>query len=228
MDHATSSFTGTPNGSLINPWKLLASASWYIVLMIAGFVVWKAGAEKYGLFYVQLGGALFISLCYLLSYRSGSTGHFVGRFGIKDLGIGVGAMAVIYVLALIIQKACDIPQEAMMATLFENRSMLEVCSILVTVLVLAPVGEELAMRHYFLGALDWRRSKGVAASAVLLSAGAFTLLHLSQYANTLTLFVLFAVGLVAGYLRVRTNGLVLPIIAHGSAGGFALIVNQFL
>nr|EKV0397878.1 CPBP family intramembrane metalloprotease [Pseudomonas aeruginosa]EKV3012859.1 CPBP family intramembrane metalloprotease [Pseudomonas aeruginosa] len=61
-----------------------------------------------------------------------------------------------------------------------------------------------------------------------MSAGAFTLLHISQYENTLTLYVMFAVGLVAGYLRVRSNGLALPIIAHGSAGGIALIVNQFL
>ncbi|EPV8686790.1 lysostaphin resistance A-like protein [Pseudomonas aeruginosa] len=228
MPNETSFFTGTPNGWLIQPWKLLASAAWIAVAMVVGYLAFKAGAGAYGMFFSHLAGALFIGLCYVLTTRFGSAGRFVGQFNGKDVGIAVGAMATIYIAALIIQKAFDIPQEPLMASLFQDRSMLEVCSILITVLVLAPVGEELAMRHYFLGILDWRRSVVVATSAVILSAGAFTLLHISQYENTLTLYVMFAVGLVAGYLRVRSNGLALPIIAHGSAGGIALIVNQFL
>ncbi len=228
MHNATSLFTGTPNGWLIQPWKLLASAAWLVVVLVVGYLAFKAGAEVYGMFFSHLAGALFIGLCYVITTRFGSAGQFVGQFGVKDVAIAVGAMATIYIVALIIQKAFEIPQEPLMASLFQDRSMLEVCSILITVLVVAPVGEELAMRHYFLGVLDWRRSVVVAVSAVALSAGAFTLLHISQYQNTLTLYVMFSVGLVAGFLRVRTNGLALPIIAHGSAGGIALIVNLFL
>ncbi|MGP0171032.1 lysostaphin resistance A-like protein [Pseudomonas sp. NCHU5208] len=228
MTEATFSFTGTPTGRLIQPKKALVAIFWYVTALIVGVLAFAAGAGIHGLLFSQLGGVLFVGLCYLLARRSGAAGKFIGRFGVKDLALGVGAVAFIYAAALLAQKALDIPQEAMMASLFQDRTALEVFSILVVVLVLAPVGEELAMRHFFLGAFDWRRNVRVATCAVVASSGVFALIHIGQYDNKLSLLVIFAVGVVAGYLRIRSDGLLLPMIVHGCAGGCALIVNLLL
>lgn len=217
-----------PAAKAFQPAMICVFVGWLVAVTLGGEVAVALDARDFALFFSHFGGVLFVGGLYLWSRRRGTSGPFLGQLSVKATGVAALAMAAIYLIALGIQKALSIPQEPLMAALFSGKQALEVLSILLTVLVLAPIGEEIALRHYLLGTIDWRRNRSMACAAVVFASAIFTALHLGQYENHLTTGILFVVGLVAGMLRVRSNGLALPIIAHSFAGASALLMNLFL
>ncbi|HTS16816.1 MAG TPA: tetratricopeptide repeat protein [Verrucomicrobiae bacterium] len=91
----------------------------------------------------------------------------------------------------------------------------------VSVVIMAPICEEIIFRGLLYGALEGRI--GI-AGAILVSAFVFALVHLQ-----ITYFVaLLCVGVVLGWARWKTGSLGLPIVLHIVNNGVALLVMKFL
>ena len=75
-------------------------------------------------------------------------------------------------------------------------------------LVIAPIFEELIFRKYFIDGLVKKYSF---VKSILYSSLCFALYHLPNFSNLLPTFFL---GLVAGYLYVKSKKIIIPIILH--------------
>jgi membrane protease YdiL (CAAX protease family) len=77
--------------------------------------------------------------------------------------------------------------------------------------VAAPLSEELLARGFLYR--GWSESFVRPVGAILLSSAVWTAMHM-QY-NWYFLAQVFSIGLLLGYLRYRSNSLLLPVILHG-------------
>ena len=75
-------------------------------------------------------------------------------------------------------------------------------------MVIAPIFEELIFRKYFIDSLVKKYSF---VKSILYSSLCFALYHLPNFSNLLPTFFL---GLVAGYLYVKSKKIIIPIILH--------------
>jgi membrane protease YdiL (CAAX protease family) len=140
--------------------------------------------------------------------------------------IGTAAIATIYLLEFAYTKALGICPELFVRQLYVGRSPANIAVLLATIIVLVPIGEELAFRYFLLGAIPYKRGKRWSAAAVLITATVFTAVHM-QYQNTATLVLLFLVACVLAMVRIVTGGLLVPIFLHSEAALMALILNEF-
>jgi len=88
--------------------------------------------------------------------------------------------------------------------------------VLFSTLILAPFTEELLMRGAVLGGLLRRYSS---RKAILISALAFAVLHLSPYQFLQSLVL----GLISGWVRVKTGSLWPGIVAHAACNAFLIL-----
>ena len=91
--------------------------------------------------------------------------------------------------------------------------------LILSVVVVAPIFEELVFRGFLYGGFE--RSLG-AIPAVLLSSAIFAAMH-GQY-NIYELTQIFVLGLVLGLARMRTQSLMTPILMHAVNNGLATAV----
>ncbi len=94
--------------------------------------------------------------------------------------------------------------------------------LVLTVLIVAPVAEELMFRGVLLRSLLRRFEPGI---AVMISAAAFGLVHLldGSVGSLVALPVLVVVGLVSGVLAVRSGDLGRSILFHAGFNAFTAI-----
>jgi len=91
--------------------------------------------------------------------------------------------------------------------------------LFVSIVVVAPIFEEVALRGIGMGCLlarGWEPGMVIGLNALI-----FTLMH-TQY-NPPALIPIFITGAFLGWLRVRTGSIAAPILAHMGANGFQFI-----
>jgi tetratricopeptide (TPR) repeat protein/membrane protease YdiL (CAAX protease family) len=93
-------------------------------------------------------------------------------------------------------------------------------AVFVTVVIVAPIAEEIIFRGLLYGAFE-KRFRVV--GAILISSAIFALAHL-QVAYFIPIFCL---GIVLGWARWKTGSLGLPILLHVLNNGFALLLLKF-
>jgi membrane protease YdiL (CAAX protease family) len=81
--------------------------------------------------------------------------------------------------------------------------------LLLGVGLMAPLFEEFLLRGLLLGSIRHMTDEH---SAIALTAGVFTLMHL-QYSWTVMLLIL-PMGIVLGYARVRSGSIWVPVVLH--------------
>lgn len=153
--------------------------------------------------------------------------RFIGHFTRRDVARGVGLVLLVQALAAIISVWLDMAPEAFMTSLYDGRSPFENLVMVVCVLVWAPVIEELAFRHFLIARIDAQRRGWRAGLLIVFSALCFAGLHMIQYHHLLTFVALFGWGLVLGYYRWRTRGLLLPMLLHASVSSIGLVGALF-
>ena len=94
--------------------------------------------------------------------------------------------------------------------------------LIVSVVVVAPIFEEMVFRGFVYGGFE--RSLG-AFPALLLSSVLFTVLH-GQY-NAYELAQIFVLGMVLGLARMRTQSLFTPMVMHAVNNGMATAMVFF-
>lgn len=172
-----------------------------LVLMLAGFWAWRRW----------------------FSAQPTLAGHFTG----SDLARGIGLVLLVQGLAAAISVWLDMAPEAFMTSLYDGKSLLQSVVMAFCVLVWAPIIEELAFRHFLISRIDDQPRGWRVALLIVFSALCFAGLHMIQYHHLLTFVALFGWGLVLGYYRWRTQGLLLPILLHAFISSIGLVGALF-
>ncbi|MEY0421628.1 lysostaphin resistance A-like protein [Escherichia coli] len=179
------------------------------------------GSGKNYLFFSD-GTVLMYLLCVFLVYRRWIAPlPVVGQ--LRNVGVPwlVGAMAVVYVGVFLLGKALALPAEPFMTKLFADKSIPDVILTLLTIFILAPLNEETLFRGIMLNVFRSRYCWTMWLGALITSL-LFVAAH-SQYQNLLTLAELFLVGLITSVARIRSGGLLLPVLLHMEATTLGLL-----
>lgn len=133
---------------------------------------------------------------------------------------GPAALFGLGVLAAGVRAALGVPEEnpqELLDAVAGFRNSVTALAIVVGVVVLGPVAEELTFRGLlFQTGID----KGLSTTqATLISAAAFSVIHLvdtslASLAGSVTLLVLFALGVILAQIRLRTRSLGPAIFTH--------------
>ncbi|EMV3983133.1 CPBP family intramembrane metalloprotease, partial [Escherichia coli] len=94
---------------------------------------------------------------------------------------------------------------------------------LLAVFILAPLNEEILFRgimlNVFRSRYRWTMWLGALITSLLFAAA-----H-SQYQNLLTLAEMFLVGMITSAARIRSGGLLLPVLLHMEATVLGLLLG---
>ncbi|MFO5463276.1 CPBP family intramembrane glutamic endopeptidase, partial [Klebsiella pneumoniae] len=107
------------------------------------------------------------------------------------------------------------------SALFADKSIPDVILTLLTIFILAPLNEETLFRGIMLNVFRSRYCWTMWLGALITSL-LFVAAH-SQYQNLLTLAELFLVGLITSVARIRSGGLLLPVLLHMEATTLGLL-----
>lgn len=179
------------------------------------------GPGKNYLFFSH-GAVLMYLLCVFLVYRRWIAPlPVVGQ--LRNVGVLwlVGAMAVVYIGVFLLGKVLALPAEPFMTKLFADKSIPDVILTLLTIFILAPLNEETLFRGIMLNVFRSRYCWTMWLGALITSL-LFVAAH-SQYKNLLTLAELFLVGLITSAARIRSGGLLLPVLLHMEATTLGLL-----
>jgi uncharacterized protein len=113
-----------------------------------------------------------------------------------------------------------------MVNLYQFKTDIQVVVLVVSLILLPPIVEELAFRHFILSAFPFNANVRVTWIAVIATALLFANVH--QYIYPTTQVLMFAVAMIFGYARVQSGGLLLPIGLHAYAIALALAGNEIV
>lgn len=144
---------------------------------------------------------------------------FKGVFSIRGCVIGLAVVLVAYAATEAANFIQDVPLEPWLGFISEARPA-ELMLIALVVIIVVPISEELAFRHFFLSVVPFNRGGSYKVVAVILSATVFTLMHSYEYWATNAL--MFFLAIVFAVARIKSGGLLLPMILHGFASSIGL------
>lgn len=169
--------------------------------------------------------ALFLISVALLQRRLWPGFELVGRFNTRLLGLGIGGVAVIYLIETAVALHLGLGREFQMSTLGFGQTPAQYWLMIGSVLVLPPIVEELAYRTFLLQALPFNKNWWVAAAAIILSAGCFMWAHFGVYQLWTTHALMFTLGVIFAAGRVATGGVVYSMILHSMAVVCGLLLD---
>jgi len=151
--------------------------------------------------------------------------RFVGKVSAKLVLQGVLAVTALYLISYATALWLGQPREPTMIWLYFFKTPMQNAVMLISLLILPPIVEELTFRHFLLSILPFKKNAWIAAIAIIATATFFAVQH-SHYKYLTTYLLLFAVGVVLAQMRIRSNGMALPIGLHAYAVAFALVCDQ--
>lgn len=151
--------------------------------------------------------------------------RFVGNVRLIDVARGMLVVSSLYVVTYGVALYLRQPREPSMVMLYILKTPAENVVMVISLLVLPPIVEELAFRHFLLSVLPFKASHWIASIAMVTTALFFAFQH-RQYVYVTSYLLLFALGVAFARARIRSGGMVLPIALHGYAIGFALVCDQ--
>ncbi|NNC74905.1 MAG: CPBP family intramembrane metalloprotease [Acidimicrobiia bacterium] len=178
----------------------------------------------------QFIGAFGFMIVYSRRRASGRLGADYGLVlrleDIWALFLGIGsALTLALVVALAFEwLGIDPEEQGVVELVRDSPGVVGVVVVVLVVVVAAPIVEEILFRGVLLAVLMRRFSR---TPAVVLSAAAFALSHLTDPDAVFAIPALFALGLVFGYLAISTGDLSRAIFAHMGVNALA-VVQLFL
>jgi membrane protease YdiL (CAAX protease family) len=190
----------------IMPWLDAASRDFFDPSVYAGYKFLIAFAPQ----------AFILAAVFFLQKRLFSDLAFVGGFNRKDMLFGLCAITAIYTAAYAFTFLTGQPREPAMQALYLFKTPSQIFLMIGVLLLLPPIVEELLFRHVALSILPFHSGKVIAVLASLVSAVFFTLMHL-HYEYLSTIILIFFVGLILCVARIKSQGLLLPMVLHSYA-----------
>ena len=155
--------------------------------------------------------AIILLMLYLLK-RQGvnffKPSKWTARQVMETIGLALGVVLVttaVDEIIIRIQPQFETENQLAIMDLFKNSSLL---TLFVMLVILAPIAEEIMMRGIFIGVIFKEKPYlGLVVSSII-----FSLLHVP---TDVLSFITYAVpGLTLGFVYIRTNRLITPIIGH--------------
>ncbi|MDE9436126.1 CPBP family intramembrane metalloprotease [Xenorhabdus bovienii] len=139
------------------------------------------------------------------------------------MSLWLGASVIILYLVIgVIDQLVGIPPEPYVSQIL-SQSGGALITTYITILVLAPVCEEIIFRGMFLNMFKstrpWTLWLGVFITSVIFSG-----IHM-QYRHISTFMEIFILALILAIARIRSGGLLLPILLHAEASLMAVILE---
>ncbi|MBM2765047.1 CPBP family intramembrane glutamic endopeptidase [Burkholderia anthina] len=154
--------------------------------------------------------------------------RFIGDIRHQHIVQGILAVSAIYLAAYGTALWLRQPREVSMTILYDHKTPAQIAVMVACLLLLPPIVEELAFRHFLLSLLPFKANRWIATVAVVGTATFFSYQHHTSYQYLTTFLTLFALGLVFALARIRSDGLALPISLHAYAIAFALVCDQVI
>ncbi|MBG0881278.1 CPBP family intramembrane metalloprotease [Burkholderia sp. 9775_39] len=152
--------------------------------------------------------------------------YFAGNIKCKFIFIGAFIITVVYVAEHILSIFLSLPREPTIDALFKGKSTADLITLVCVLLLLPPIAEELAFRHFLISIFPYKSNKYIAIFAALSTSIYFSLSH--SYINTESYVVVFIVGMVLCFYRIKTNGILTSIVLHSYAIGVSALMAIFL
>lgn len=208
------------------PSAILLVGLWLIAQVVAGYLALSKGFPGYLLASSVAAGALVMMVAAWITRRSTVRPVLSWKFSSRDWVIGSILVLAVYLAGFIAAQLLGIPQEQRMAKLFNGLSSFESLVLIAAVVIAAPIGEELAFRHFLQGGVTYRETPLWNWIAAFITAIVFVCVHWT-YEHMTTYATLFALAMVLGWMRFRSKSIMLLVLLHGQAGATALILNRF-
>ena len=209
---------------------MLALAVALCLSVTVGLFVYAPPAQFTSLYSVGWMGywALALSLLLCVQYRkAGVLPVVVGTSFRRPFLAGLSCIVATYMCGALLMVVLGLPREPFMVTFFDDLDRGQVALLIAFLIMFVPITEELMYRHFLLRLVPYRRSDGWMWTGVMLTAVIFTLSHY-QYENVLTLATIFIVGVVLAVARIRSGGLMVPVMLHAATEVIGLVTDQVL
>ncbi|KWS19818.1 hypothetical protein AL064_20820 [Pseudomonas syringae pv. syringae] len=116
-----------------------------------------AGLGQYALAISVAAGAVIMVVASLIYHSITQRESLCWRIKTRDWLVGSTAVVAIYLGSYTCNQILGIPRERMMENLFSGHSTLSAVTLVASIIIAAPIGEELAMRYFLLGAFLKKR-----------------------------------------------------------------------
>lgn len=138
----------------------------------------------------------------------------------------IGSLGVVatYLVAFAYTELLDIPVEPAMMAIRATQGVADWALLLLSVVVLAPMWEELFFRRFLLGMFPVHRSGLWAVVGASATAAAFAAFHY-LYEHPSTFVLLGVLGFIFAWVRIRSGTLWVPMVLHGVATVIGLLLN---
>jgi membrane protease YdiL (CAAX protease family) len=231
------------------PWGFWGSLGWGAFAIATGFfatvvltVIWMAAhgfriANPEGVAYATSSAivvltAPLIVLALAAKIRKFSLRDYfsVNGFAHSDLALGIGCLMALIVAFIALQALLGIDggSREVGASYRAAKAAGMLPLLLLHVLVVAPLTEELFFRGFL--HRGWAPSWLGVSGTIVVTSALWAVLH-QQY-NVLGILLIFAMGLIFGWMRQRSNSTLLPMVLHAInnllATGFVAIQVEWL
>lgn len=167
---------------------------------------------------------VFLGAMFLAHKRLFPDIDFVGTCSRKSIVYGLVATTIAYFATYGAAFLLGQPREPSMVSLYELKTGFQIVVLVISLLLLPPVVEELAFRHFILSALPFNAREWISWVAMIATALFFVYAH--PYIYLTTKLLIFVMAMIFGLARIRSRGLLLPIGLHAYAIALGLACNQ--
>ena len=170
-------------------------------------------------------GWLFVFPALLLAARSIRTPWWLGlgltRFDLKQLWVWLAILLVYLTIEGLIVHLLQIDVGEFMTQMVGKTGL----ALILSIVVLAPVAEELVFRGYLFGV--WRNTRMGLPGTLILTSLLFSAIHWGQY-GVIPLIFIFSFSVLVGVAREKTGSVWVPIILHSAANLVSVIMVNYL
>lgn len=213
-------------------WPRIGMALLAILLFfgVQVFTVLWVGKEDMGTLWIPglhaVAAIPLIALATLQCRQGGTMRTLAGTNIVSSLKIFLPIVLCLYIACNGLNLALGIPRESFMIHLFDGLSVWQSVFMVLGVMVFPPVTEELIYRHFLFRMFPVHKVAG-AWAAVLFTATAFSWNH-SQYTHWTTTLLLAALGITLTIARLKTGGILVPVLMHSFAAGVAIVLSWMI
>ncbi|KWS27597.1 hypothetical protein AL061_12395 [Pseudomonas syringae pv. syringae] len=171
--------------------------------------------------------AILLVAVLLLQKRLRPHDRLLGKVKRRYLVIGFVSVLAAYAASIGGSIFLGFSRELSMQGLGFGKSEPQYLLMIISLLILPPIVEEIAFRHFILGMLSFKHNFLVATVAVTLSSILFMYAHLGRYDYWPTHALMLTLGVIFSVARIQTGGLLLPVVLHSAAVAIAVTANFF-